>query len=79
MKPTDFINGTVTYDRDGQYLWINNQDGIQMLATLRGWGRIQNMFAVGDGKIDMDAAAKFQDEVGQFVADAINEKLNSAK
>lgn len=69
-KITDFISGEVTYDRDGQYFWI---DGSQMLAELRGWGRIQNMFPMSEeGQL---AAGVFQDEIGQFIADAINEKL----
>lgn len=75
MKVTDFINGKVTYDRDGQYFWIHgNSNGIQMLGELRGWGAIQNKF-VKSGKIDMEQAGVFQDEVGEWVAKAINEKL----
>lgn len=75
MKVQDFINGKVSYDKDGQYFWIHgNSNGIQMLAELRGWGAIQNMF-VKKGKIDMEQAGVFQDEVGEWVAKAINEKL----
>ena len=75
MKVTDFINGKVTYDKEGQYFWITgNSNGIQILAELRGWGRIQNMF-VKSGKIDFDTAYMFQDEIGEWVAKAINEKL----
>jgi hypothetical protein len=75
MQVTDFINGEVSYDREGQYFWVHgNSNGIQMLAELRGWGAIQNMF-VKSGKIDMKQAALFQDEVGEFIAAAINEKI----
>jgi hypothetical protein len=80
-KITDFINGPVTYDKDGQYFWINIPNGgVQMLGELRGWGHIQNMkqFKMGgqpQGSIDMEAAGKFQDEIGEFVAQAINEKI----
>ena len=75
MKIQDYINGPVTYDKfGGQYLWINEPDGgIQMLAMLRGWGRIQHLF-----KKEEDAA-KFQDEVGDWIAEAINEKLERDK
>ena len=77
-----FINGKVTYDKHGgQYFWINPQGvsykpqgEIRMLAEMRGWGHIQNMFKDKNGNIDEDAAAKFQDMVGDFIADAINEK-----
>jgi hypothetical protein len=69
-KVTDFISGKVEYDKDGQYFWItDSKGGVQMLGELRGWGRIQNMIS------DMELAGKFQDEVGEWVADAINQKL----
>lgn len=79
MKITDFIEGKVTYDKDGQYFWVNNaNEGLQMLAELRGWGRIQNMFQT-KGKYDLEGAEKFQDELGEWVASAINEKLEREK
>ena len=71
-KLTAYINGKVTYDDEGQYLWINSPDGLQMLGEVRGWGHIQNM---EEFKGDLKLACKFQDRVGQFVADAINEKI----
>jgi len=45
-----------------------------MLGELRGWGHIQNMFK-NQGKIDLTVAAEFQDKVGEFVAQAINAKV----
>jgi hypothetical protein len=77
MKIKDLINGKVTYDKfGGQYFWINDpKGGSQMLAEMRGWGHIQNMFKGKKGEIDMDAAGKYQDEVGDWIAEAINEKL----
>ena len=76
MKPKDFINGRVVYDNYGQYFFINKpNEGQQMLGELRGWGAIQNLFKNSDGDIDLDAAAKFQDEVGEWIACAINEKI----
>lgn len=75
IKIKDFITGKVTYDNDGQYLWINEPGGgVQMLAELRGWGHIQNMFSK-NGNIDEKSAAQFQDKVGQFIADAINHSM----
>lgn len=74
MKITDFINGEVTYDKEGQYFWIkDNKEGLQMLAELRGWGHIQNMFPMT--KEGQEEAAKYQDAVGDWIAEAINEKL----
>ena len=77
MQIKDLINGKVTYDKySGQYFWINER---QMLAEMRGWVHIQNMFKDKKGNIDMDAAAKYQDEVGNWIAEAINEKLEREK
>jgi len=59
----------VYYDQDGQYLWSKQNDGSQMIAEVRGWGRLQNEFSTEED------AAKFQDEVGKFIAEAINEKI----
>lgn len=74
-----FINGKVTYDKEGQYFFINTPSGHQqMIAELRGWGHIQHMFENKKGShIDVKKAEAFQDEIGQFVADAINEKIKS--
>lgn len=71
MEIKDFITGKVTYDTfGGQYLWIGDlKEGARMLGQLRGWGAIQNMIK---GYVE---AAAFQDRLGQFVADAINEKM----
>ncbi len=79
MKPTviDFIGEKVTYDIHGQYLWGETEkDGMQMVGELRGWGAIQNLFKNPDGSIDFPAAQKFQDELGEWIADAINQKLS---
>ena len=79
MKIKDFINGKVSYDKQGQYFWIHgNSNGMQMLGELRGWGYIQNMF-VKNGKINESQAGEFQDEIGRFIADAINEKMDRDK
>jgi len=76
-KPVkDFINGKVTYDNYGQYFWINTPEGLQMLAELRGWGAIQNLkeFKV-NGWIHEKEAGEYQDKIGEWIAQAINEKL----
>lgn len=70
----DFLNGKVKFDEfTGGYFWIVAKDGEhRMLADtrIRGWGEIHNLF-----KHDYKAAAAFQDELGKFIADAINEKI----
>jgi hypothetical protein len=78
--------GTAKYDEwGGGYIWgYDKKDDTQMIAQLRkprkdiivnevlsirGWGAIQNMFpTIKDG-------VEFQDELGKFIAEAINEKI----
>lgn len=61
----------VYYDEYGQYLW-SKQDadgGSQMIGEIRGWGALQHEFKT------TEEASKFQDEVGKFIAEATNEKI----
>lgn len=74
-----FLGEKITYDSMGQYLWaVDKEGGHQKLADLRGWGAIQNLFKNNDGTIDMEKAAQFQDELGKWVSEAINEKKNGS-
>ena len=61
----------VYYDEYGQYLWSkqSSDGGSQLIGEVRGWGALQNKFNT------QEEAAKFQDEVGKFIAEAINEKV----
>lgn len=80
QKPviTDFLK-TIKYDPDGTFLWsIDENGGLQKVADIRAWGAIQNLFKDGNG-YDMKSAAKFQDEMGEFVAAAINDKLEKER
>lgn len=65
----------VYFDPFGTYLWSKQSEdgGSQMIGEVRGWGALQNIFAN-----EVEAAA-FQDEVGKFIADAINEKVARLK
>jgi hypothetical protein len=75
MKPKDFIN-KAKYDKDGQWLWrIDKKGNLGRLVDLRGWGAIQYLFPNPDKTLNLDKAALFQDEVGQWITDAINEKI----
>jgi len=79
-----FIGDSVYYDEyGGGYIWgvQPNQQGVQMIAqvgeleesnavvSIRGWGAIQNL------KTLPCSPEQFQDYLGKFIADAINEKL----
>ena len=57
------------YDDYGQYLWAKHSDGNQLIGEVRGWGALQQEFKTEE------EAEVFQDEVGKFIADAINEKI----
>lgn len=72
-----FIN-EAKYDRMGQKIWgVDKKGGHQMIVDVRGWGAIQNLFIDKTGKVDEVSAGKFQDDMGQFIADAINEKIKN--
>lgn len=78
LKAADWLKPTCYYEPIGQQIWFTTKNnGDQLLIDLRGWGAIQNLFSEG-GKWPEGweiEAGKFQDEIGQFIADAINEKL----
>lgn len=60
----------VQYDKDGGYaIWNVEKEDMQMIADIRGWGRLQHKFK------NIEEAEKFQDEVGEFIAQAIREKV----
>lgn len=59
-KGVKYINGP-------QMIFTSDDDHV---LDIRGWGRIQYMFN------DKRDALKFQDDIGKWVADAINQKLN---
>jgi hypothetical protein len=60
----------VYYDKFGQY-FFSKQDlgGSQMIGEVRGWGALQYEFKTEE------EAENFQDEVGEFIAQAIREKV----
>lgn len=89
MTPIDkkdihkFIGDEVYYDEyGGGYIWGKKKEDVEMLAqvddlepdhdpvlSIRGWGAIQHL------KDEPGYAERFQDTMGQWIADAINEKL----
>jgi len=87
-----FIGSEVKYDTwGGGYLWGQHKKGAEMIAevvnvdepayegkepetpvvSIRGWGAIQHLFTTTEEQ------EQFQDELGIFIQDAINEKLKS--
>ena len=93
MTPIDkkdihrFIGNEVYYDEyGGGYIWGKKKNGVEMIAqmdepepdhdpvlSIRGWGAIQHLSK------EEGYAERFQDTMGQWIADAINEKLEREK
>jgi hypothetical protein len=79
-----FIGERVFYDEGGGgYIWGVADEGIQMIAqvdpeedyvlSIRGWGAIQKMFK------NYEEAEAFQNALGEWITDAINQKLKNEK
>lgn len=76
MKLIKFLKGQFKYDDHGQYIWLVKPDGHhQKIADLRAYGAIQNLFKNGSGAVDIMQANEFQDKLGEWVVEALNEKL----
>jgi hypothetical protein len=61
----------VEYDKfGGTYIWNKEKYGsVEMVAEIRGWGSLQHKFK------NQKEAEEFQDQVGEFIAQAIKEKI----
>lgn len=76
QKVIAFIGERVEGDDMCGYIWgIDGNSGMQMVAEVRGWGAIQHLYRDEKGNYDLDAAAEFQDGLRNWIADAINQKL----
>lgn len=76
----EFIGDKAFYDREAQMIFgVRADKGTQLLADVRGWGAIQNLFKNPDETIDLEKASEFQDALGEWLAEAINEKLQREK
>lgn len=68
------------YDKESQWVWLKKKNGdLYHLLEIRGWGTLQYLFKDKKGNIDLDKAAEFQDQIGKWVEEAINTKLNERK
>lgn len=72
-----FIGEKAIVDPGGAgYIWgVDEKDGCQMIAEVRGWGAIQNLFIDKSGKVDEQKAADFQDRLSAFIVESINKNL----
>lgn len=79
MTVEQFIGTKVVADPEsgGVYIMGNSLGYYHPICEVRGWGAIQQLFRGKEGKIDVEKAEMFQDELGKYIADAINQKLQS--
>lgn len=71
-KIKQWLGDNIIYDACGQMIFAVRENGHQeIIADIRGWGAIQNLFPD-----DYEKAAEFQDALGEFIAEAIKEKVN---
>jgi hypothetical protein len=63
--------GKANYTGDlGTYIWSNNEaEKTELIAIIEGYREIQNICTT------ISEANEFQDEMGRFIAEAINEKI----
>jgi hypothetical protein len=74
----DFIGTHVIYDTESCTIFgVNGEEEWQPIVDLRGFGAIQNMLKNKDGSVALEKAYAFHNELGEWIADAINQKLNS--
>lgn len=73
----NFIGSKAKFDDYGSgYIWgVNDEDELQMIGEVRGYGAIQNIFKDKNGGVNFVKADEFQDAVGKFIAEAITEKI----
>jgi len=68
-----YIGKKVWYDEQGAMIFCKNQKGgDQLLLDVRGWG---NLTGVGGMNLPESEAIKMLDSLGEWIADAINQKL----
>lgn len=74
MKPHEFIGEKAEYDDYGQYLFRVDKEGKRhILLQIRGWASIEKLFP------STEEAESFQDNLGEWIAEAINEKIAREK
>jgi len=73
MTIVKFLADEVVFDKGSGIFFAKEADYLQQILDLRGWGRIQHLFKTEKEAMD------FQDGLGDWIADAINQKLQKEK
>ena len=71
-KPSlqDFIGNKFWYE-NATVFTIRENGHCQPLVDIRGFGAIQNLFKDNKGEVDLIAANNFQDDIGEYIKEAI--------
>ena len=71
MNVEKFLEGAIFYEEDTQTIWlVQKSDKTEIpIANVRGWSFFSNEL------MDFGEAVKTQDALGNFIVDAIKEKL----
>jgi len=71
MNVEKFLEGAIFYEEDTQTIWlVQKSDKTEIpIANVRGWSFFSNEL------MDFGDAVKTQDALGNFIANAIKEKL----
>ena len=69
MTVKEYLANGVVYN--DELIGITSSNEQMLIVDIRGWGYLSKIIFKGDSK----AAIEFQDKLGQFITDAINEKL----
>jgi hypothetical protein len=73
-KIKQWLGDNIIYDAHGQMIFAVREDGHhQIIADVRGWGAIQNLFPGDPSK-----AMEFQDALGKFIAEAIKNYITNS-
>lgn len=78
-KKVQELIGQKAVFESGYIFGVDKKDGHQTLCAVRAWGAIQNLFVNEDKTIDIEKAESFQDYFGEWIADAIEQKLKRTK
>ena len=72
MKPTDFLGEKVRFKKKDGYFYTKKET---LFCSMRGWAKIYALFHNEDDPTSGFKAREFHKNLGQWIADAINEKL----
>jgi len=77
----EFIGNQVEFNKHGDacFWGTNSNNQEQMIAEIRAYGAIRKLFLDDDRKPNPQKEEQFQKELGDFIAEAITEKIQREK